>query len=186
MSTITKNKSLVENSDSSVDESEFLVMGRFGKTHGIKGFLKINSYAVPEEKLLDYLPWYIERHGKWEKIELAGTQLHGHGILAQPTNSADPETARLYTGIEIAILRNKLEPLDHGQFYWTDLENLQVITIDGIDLGKVAFILETGSYDVLVIKHDTRERMIPFVWEHYIHNVDLDKKIITVDWDPEF
>lgn len=68
----------------------------------------------------------------------------------------------------------------------------QVVTTEGYELGKVIDMMETGSNDVIVVKANLKdafgaqERLIPFLDEQVIKNVDLTTRVITVDWDPGF
>ena len=71
---------------------------------------------------------------------------------------------------------------EDGSFYWTDLEGLSVVRRDGESIGRVERILETGANDVLVVGGDI-ERLIPFVIDEFIVDVDLDNGVITVDWE---
>jgi len=59
---------------------------------------------------------------------------------------------------------------------------MQVLHRDGTNLGEVAYLMETGANDVLVTKGE-RERLIPFIADQVILDVDLAKGIITVDWE---
>ena len=52
----------------------------------------------------------------------------------------------------------------------------------GENLGRVETLMETGANDVLVVKSDSGEVLIPFI-DQYLRNVDREKKIITVLWD---
>lgn len=88
-------------------------------------------------------------------------------------------------GDEIAIYRKQLGKLDEGEYYWHQLEGLKVVTTEGVELGKVHHLLETGANDVLVVRGD-RERLVPLTVGHTVIEVDLSTGIITVDWDPEF
>jgi 16S rRNA processing protein RimM len=69
---------------------------------------------------------------------------------------------------------------------------MQVVTTNGYDLGEVTDIMETGSNDVLVVKANLKdafgqkERLIPFLEEQVIKNVDRIAQRIEVDWDPGF
>jgi 16S rRNA processing protein RimM len=69
---------------------------------------------------------------------------------------------------------------------------MQVVTDKGYDLGTVSDMLETGSNDVLVIKANLKdafgqkERLIPFLEEQVIKNIDREAQRIEVDWDPGF
>jgi 16S rRNA processing protein RimM len=77
-------------------------------------------------------------------------------------------------------------------FYWRDLIGCQVKTDKGYDLGIVTEIMETGSNDVLVVKANSndafgqKERLIPFIEQQVISNVDITSKLITVNWQPDF
>jgi len=78
-----------------------------------------------------------------------------------------------------------LPPTQQNEYYWSDLVGLKVETTTGINLGVVDYLIETGANDVLVVVGD-RERLIPFLQQQNVINVDLDAGEIVVDWDPEF
>ena len=63
-------------------------------------------------------------------------------------------------------------------------QGLTVLNLEGERLGTVNHLLETGANDVLVVKSE-RDRLIPYVPER-IHEVDLEKGQIIVDWDVAF
>jgi len=86
---------------------------------------------------------------------------------------------------EIAVTRARLPPSRSDEFYWTDLEGLEVWNREGIRLGVVDHLFSTGANDVLVVSGE-RERLLPFAWDDVIRSVDFDQRRIEVDWDPEF
>ena len=47
-----------------------LVVGRVGGVHGIKGWLKINSYTRPSENILTYKPWLLAKNNIWQEINI--------------------------------------------------------------------------------------------------------------------
>ncbi len=53
---------------------------------------------------------------------------------------------------------------------------------DGTALGRVAYLLETGANDVLVTTGEP-ERLIPFIVDKVILDVDLAACVFTVDWE---
>ncbi len=71
------------------------------------------------------------------------------------------------------------------EYYWSDLVGLQVITRDGLVLGVVDHLFETGANDVMVVKGE-QEYLVPFIQEQVVESVDLESRIIRVDWDPDF
>ncbi len=102
------------------------------------------------------------------------------------------EDAHLLTNFEIAIDPTSLPELSEDEFYWRELFGMQVVTTKGYHLGEVSDILETGSNDVLVVKANIKdafgqkERLIPFLEEQVIKQVDREAQRIEVDWDPGF
>ena len=94
----------------------------------------------------------------------------------------DRNKAEELVNFEISIASDALPELEDGDFYWHQLEGLQVVNLEGQLLGKVDHLLETGANDVMVVKGE-QERLIPFVMERVVLGVDLDKGEIEVDWE---
>ncbi len=91
--------------------------------------------------------------------------------------------------MQIAVSRDALPQLDdEDEFYWSDLVGLTVINLQDEVLGQVDHILETGAHDVLAVKEDDKndERLIPFVMDDIVELVDLDNKLIRVDWGVDY
>lgn len=162
-----------------------IVVGRIAGHYGVKGWVKVNSYTEPREKIFDYRPWYLEHDGVARQIEIVGCRAQGKGLIVQFAGMADRETAADLIGMNILVERNALGETDEGQYYWHDLVGLRVVTVDGCDLGHVESLLATGANDVLVLRGE-RRRLIPFVVDEYVKRVDLTAATITVDWDPAF
>jgi 16S rRNA processing protein RimM len=96
----------------------------------------------------------------------------------------DREEAAVLIGTDIAVPRDAMPDTEPEQYYWSDLEGLSVVRRDGTELGKVAYLLETGANDVMVVKGE-REVLIPFVMNKVVLGVDLSSGRIEVDWEWE-
>lgn len=88
----------------------------------------------------------------------------------------------MFVDCDIAVSKDDLPDAEDGQYYWADLEGLRVVHRDGTELGCVAYMMETGANDVMVTKGE-RERLIPFVVDKVILDVDFDEGVISVDWE---
>ena len=163
-------------------DPDYIVVGKIGSTYGIKGWLKVTAFTEVAASILDYSPWYLNENHSWKQIKIEDGRQHGKGIIAKLEGYDTPETARLLTGHEIAIKREQLAVLKQHEFYWSDLIGLTVINQDGKDLGKVIYILETGSHDVLVVKGE-KEHGIPYLTDTVVQRIDLDAKVIHVNWE---
>ena len=169
-----------------VDPTQLLTVGRVSGVYGVRGWVRVHSYTAPRTAILEYGEWHLLLQGRWQPVELSGGRAHGKGIVVQFEAMDDRDRARELIGVEIAIPRSQLPPPEPGEYYWTDLEGLQVETLSGEPLGQVAYLLETGANDVMVVRDGERERLIPFVLEQYVKQVDLEGGCIRVDWDPDF
>ena len=157
-------------------------MGRIVGLFGIKGWVKVYSYTEPREALLDYDGWLLGRDDRWEPVELAEGKRHGKSVIARLRHVEDRDTAAAIVGSEIGIERGRLPEPEDGHYYWADLEGMTVRHKDGSDIGKVAYVMATGANDVLVTEGPD-ERLIPFVQERVVVDVDLAEGVITVDWE---
>jgi 16S rRNA processing protein RimM len=164
-------------------DPDYIIIGKFSSTFGVHGWIKIRAFTEFGESILKYLPWYIKRKNEpWTPIKVESGRVQGKGILAKLEGINTPEEARLLTGLSIAIPRSQLPSLKDDEYYWSDLVGLTVINKNGELLGKVIYLIETGSNDVLVIKGD-KEHAIPYLMGTVITRIDLEKKEIHVDWE---
>jgi len=158
------------------------VLGRISGVFGVRGWVKIYSYTDPREAVLNYESWFLGHDGDWRPASVAEGQRHGKTVVARLDGFDDRDQAATLIGNEIAVTRDALPETEGGHFYWHDLEGLQVLRSDGSKLGTVAYLLETGAHDVMVVKGEV-ERLIPFVNDEVIVDVDLANGVITVDWE---
>jgi 16S rRNA processing protein RimM len=163
----------------------YVTVGQLGKTYGLQGWLKVNSFTDPMDNLLDYSPLYFKQEEQWSVLPITEMRLHANSIVAHIQGYDTPESARLLTGTELAIHRSQLPKLAKDEFFWCDLVGMNVVTCSGVELGKVDSLLRAGGNDILVVK-GAKEHLIPLVRNHFVMKIDAALQQITVDWDPEF
>jgi len=168
------------------DMEDYLIVGRISGLYGVRGWVKIFSHTEPRENILSYRTWYLRRGDEWQAVEPADGRSHGKGVVAKVSGYDDRDMAAGLIGSDIAIRREQLQQAAPGEYYWSDLIGLQVSTVEGVDLGTVDHLMETGSNDVLVVLQGKRERLIPFIREQVIREIDLATGKMVVDWDPDF
>ena len=171
--------------DMAESSEELVTLGRVSGLFGVRGWIKVFSHTEPRESILEFEPWYLHLQGGWREMRVAEGQRHGKSVIARLDGMSDRDAAAVLVGADIAVHRDQMPALDEGEFYWSDLAGLQVVTVDGRDLGRVERLLETGANDVLVVQGE-RERLIPFLRPDVVTAVDLDGAVIRVDWDPDF
>ncbi len=161
---------------------EPVLLGRIDGLFGVRGWVKVFSFTDPREAVLGYGPWWIRQEGAWRRVPLAEGRRHGKNVIARLEGCTDRDQAMLLLGSDIAVAAEALPAPEDGRYYWRDLEGLAVVHRDGTLLGRVAYVMETGAHDVLVIEGD-RERLVPFVPGEVILDVDFANAIIHVDWE---
>jgi 16S rRNA processing protein RimM len=147
--------------------------------------VKVFSETEPRESILQYSPWYLELGEQRIEAIVTSGRRHGKGLVAKLQGIDDRDRAAQLRSALIAVERERLPALPAGEYYWADLVGLRVTNLEGIDLGVVDHLIETGSNDVLVLRGE-RERLVPFLPESVIKSIDLEQGTMSVDWDADF
>lgn len=164
-----------------------VLMGRIVGLYGVQGWLKIESWSEPRTRIFDYQPWQLSS-APGEMVEVAGIKgrPQGKGLICFLPGVDTREKAAALVGQDIFVARELLPPPGQDEYYWVDLEGLEVVTTEGVALGRVSHLFATGANDVVVVRDGERERLIPFIQGNYVRSVDLQAGRMVVDWDPEF
>ncbi|MGZ8237785.1 MAG: ribosome maturation factor RimM [Methylobacter sp.] len=168
-----------------MSKQQHVSVGKISGVFGVKGWVKVFSFTDPRENILTYSPWLLKKDDETKTINVVDGQLQGKTIVAQLAGVNDRDQAASLMGWDIFISQDQLPKAAKGEYYWSELIGLNVVTIDGVQLGVVDSLLETGANDVIIVQGE-RERVIPFLQGQTIINVDLNVGKIIVDWDPEF
>lgn len=168
------------------DPERLVLLGRIVGVHGVQGEVKLESWTEPRTQIFRYQPWVLKGAGGDVQIEGSRGRAQGKGIVATLPGIADRDHAAALLGSEIWVRRSALPGPRDGEYYWVDLEGLDVVNLDGASLGRVSHLVATGANDVLVTHDGERERLIPFVVGPFVTNVDFEAGRIMVDWDPAF
>jgi len=164
-----------------MDVDGALHIGKIVGVHGMKGYLKIYSFAEstglfdPGKQLTLKRP-----DGEMETVTVVDTQPYKNFLRVAFADVTDRSAAEALIGAGLYINRSELSEPEDGRWYWCDLIGLAVYQTDGAYLGQVENLFETGSNDVFVVKNGETEILIPVI-ESVVRNVDLEKKKITVD-----
>ncbi|MBT8143328.1 MAG: ribosome maturation factor RimM [Gammaproteobacteria bacterium] len=162
-----------------------VTLGRVSGLHGVRGWLKVYSYTDPPNAIADYSPWCLEIQGQRSEYELERLQQHGNRLLARIRGVDNRDLAASLVGATITITRDQLPATSNDEYYWADLVGLEVVNEDGVRLGTVDRLFETGANDVVVVTGE-RERLIPWLVGQVIRKVDLKGRQLRVDWDADF
>lgn len=167
------------------NQTNWIVIGRFGRPHGVKGFVTVQSFTEPSDNILRYTDWHVFLNNQWQPVKLLCVEVHNKAIVAQIDGYPEREMVSRLTNAEIAIQKEQLAELAPGEYYWHQLIGMNVVNQKGDAFGMVTEIMPTGSNDVLVVQGEKRH-LIPYLPEQFIIHIDDEKKVITVNWDVDF
>ncbi|RUR07062.1 ribosome maturation factor RimM [Legionella sp. km772] len=166
-------------------QEDWVIVGRFGRPHGIKGFITVYSFTEPSDNILSYSDWHVFLNESWQPIKLLSVQVHNKTIVAQIEGFPERESVARLTNIEIAIYKDQLVPLAPGEYYWHQLIGMKVINQQDQIFGQVVEVMPTGSNDVLVVQGEKRH-LIPYLPGQFVIEIDAQSSTIIVDWDMDF
>lgn len=167
------------------NQSNWVVIGRFGRPHGIKGFVSVHSFTEPRDNILRYTDWHAFLGNTWQPVKILCVEVHNKNIIAQIEGYPEREMAARLTNVEIAVQKEQLAELEPGEYYWHQLIGMNVINQKGESFGTVIEIIPTGSNDVLVVQGEKRH-LIPFLPGQFVMDINDSQQLITVDWDVDF
>ena len=191
-----------------------IVLGTIGAPWGIKGWVKLFSWTDPPENLLDYRRFWLAGPDGLEEIEIDQAKPHGGALVGHIAGCDVREACGRYTGRELLVPKELLPKLK-DEYYWHQLEGLEVRTLSGEVLGRVDHLFETGANDVMVVRQQkapdsadagsgspqnadnavrdepvtnepVTERLLPWIEGQVVREVNLDQGYILVDWDKDW
>ncbi|WP_042261056.1 ribosome maturation factor RimM [Paraburkholderia heleia] len=168
--------------------------------YGLKGWLKIAPHAQDGRALLGAKRWWLlkgregQAHRERHSAVRVSAKVHGDGVVGQLSGLADRDAALLLRGARVYVSRAEFPAPAADEYYWVDLIGLDVANEAGVELGKVADLIDNGAQSVLRVtyastdkdgKPASGERLIPFVGV-FVKTVDLAAKRIVVDWEADY
>lgn len=160
------------------------MMGRIAAPFGVKGWVKVQPFSEDPGTLMDYESWRVGRDEQQTHYSVEAIQDHGKALVAKLVGIDDRDAAYALRGQEISVAKSDLPPPEENEFYWSDLIGLKVVNRQGVELGTVDSLMESGANDLLVVK-GAREHLIPFV-AAFVGEVNVTAGTIEVDWGEDY
>ena len=123
-----------------------VVMGEIVGPYGVRGWLKVRSFAESPDALLGFAAWWVKpaRGANVDRVR-AARRTHAFGFAgrgARPA-SATREAALAMKGFEVGVPRTALPAAADDEIYWDDLTGLAVVNRAGVVLGEVLGVVRS-------------------------------------------
>ena len=158
-----------------------LLIGKIVKPHGLRGDVKVMSYAESLNTYDNLKAIYLKKvDDTIEALHINKVSPAKGLVILGIDGVEDVSGAEELRGLELFIDRNELEEPGEGEYYQHDLLGLNVFTIQGSDLGTIRNIMPTGDHDVLVVRKGKKEHLIPAI-KDIVMEVNLKEKKVIIE-----
>ncbi|QJC35866.1 ribosome maturation factor RimM [Enterobacteriaceae endosymbiont of Donacia sparganii] len=168
---------------------EKIILGKFGKIYGIKGWIRLFSYTQNKNNIFLYKKLFILNNIRnIVFIKFNQFKVKKNYFIVKINNLNKNEDTIKFINHQIYIFKYELiKYKNKKEYYWIDIIGCHILNKHKIYLGKVINIIETKIYDILIIKSNNLFKkkiiFIPFIEPNIIRKIDLIHNIIKVNWN---
>ncbi|WP_030675931.1 ribosome maturation factor RimM [Streptomyces sp. NRRL B-1347] len=162
-----------------------LVVARIGRAHGIKGEVTVEVRTDEPELRLGPGAVLATDPAARGPLTIETGRVHSGRLLLRFAGVSDRTGAEaLRNTVLIAEVDPSELPEDEDEFYDHQLMDLDVVTKDGTEVGRITEISHLPSQDLFIVERpDGSEVMIPFV-ESIVTEIDLEEQRAVIDPPP--
>ena len=156
-------------------------VGRLGAAHGVRGWLRVQSFTDPPQRLFEWKRWRLQSGAEVNVLE---ARPQGNGWIAQLEGIEDRDAAGRLSGQVVLVDRDELPATTGREYYRADLVGFEARNVEDVLLGVVDHFIDTPGNAVMVIR-GTREYLVPMSAQH-LRSVDQQARRLIVDWPEDF
>ena len=161
-------------------KQEYFEIGQIVKHFWIKGMVKVNPFTEDISKFESLNSIFLEKENKLIKIEIEEVKYSKNQVLLKIKGINSIEEAEKYRGCYLKIARKDAKKLPKDTYFIADLIGLKVYTDEGILLGNVDDIYNSGANDIYVVKDEKGKQILLPAIKKVIKQVDLEQEKIIV------
>jgi 16S rRNA processing protein RimM len=166
-----------------------IVIAKITSVHGIKGFVKLLSFAANPADFDKYSSKVFDAKNNPYKIKIISQVPGGNNdlFIAKIDGVEDRNAAELLRNTELFIKRGDLKKAKKDEFYYVDLIGLDVLNTQKKKIGKVLSVNDFGAGGIVDIEFDANSSDTEsFAFTHQTFpEVDVEKGFLILDL-PEF
>ncbi len=168
-------------SDEQTNSSEprFIAIGRIIRAHGLRGELAVEVLTDFPERFDTIEVVYLGDSQRADIWEVAATRWNKNRILLTLEGCEDRTTAEGMRGLLVQIPIEEAMSLPEDEYYPHELVGLDVVTVDGEELGRISEVIFTNANEVYVVVGPRGQVLLPAIAD-VIDHVDLKAGRISV------
>src|SRR6185295_8613333 len=171
---------------SSATSQRLVLMGAILGAHGIKGEVKVKSFAAKPADIAEYGPLTDTKHKRIFELSVVGAAAKGV-LIGRIAGITDRNAAEALKGVELFVDRERLPmPKDPEEYYLADLIGLGAVDGKGAKLGEIVSVDNYGAGDLLLVVPENGEGfVVPFA-KAFVPVVDVKDRRVVLDLPADF
>lgn len=164
-----------------VSPEDLVLVGSILRPHGLKGLLRIQSYARSGKSFLTAGTVFVKtQQGETSEHAVLSISPHQGIFLLKLKGVESSEEAETYRGAAIFIKKDSLSRESDEEYFWHEIIGLQVYLKSGEYVGTIREVFSTGANDVFVLREGGAEVLIPAIHD-VVQEVDLERKRMIIE-----
>ncbi len=159
--------------------SNYFEIGKIVSAHGIKGYVKVYPLTDDADRFFELKSILLDPERADSALHIDNVEnMSNNTLLIKFKEVKDRNEAEALKGRFVYIERAQAAPLGDNEYYLGDLVGLNVCDTNGVLIGKLAEIIQTGAVDVFYIRGE-KSYMLPALQKNITPL--LDQGMIQVD-----
>jgi len=152
----------------------YILIGKIGKPHGLRGEVRLQLYSEQPENLQGYSRLVlVTTDGKLSQpLRLLSSRVQGKTAIIGLESVSERDGADGLKGMGALLEKTELPDTEEDEYYYYQYTGLTVKTVEGLFLGRVENIFSNGVQDILVVRGTGQEYLIPVVKSVIVRHSD--------------
>ncbi len=149
--------------DYSYPTESFLLLGKVAKAHGMRGEVKIFPFSGQPENIRTYRELVLvnSKGDLSPPLAILGCRVQGKVAITSLDSITSRDKAEGIEGMGVLLAKTNLPELTENEFYWHQYIGKTVRDLKGSYIGEIEAIFPGGTHDIMVIKSETEEILVP-------------------------
>lgn len=159
---------------------DLLEVGKIINTHGLRGEVKVASWTDYPEVFEDLTTVYIKTKGEYKPLTVRNIKYQKNNLIVKFAELSDINEAEPLKSLLLYAERSELGELEDGVYYIADLIGVDVEDENGVSLGKIKDVMQTGANDIYVVERESKKDLLIPVLPEVVLSVDINEKKAVV------
>lgn len=161
-------------------DSNYIEVGKIVNTHGLRGDVKVIVWMDSPEDFETLEHVYIETRSETKRLTIQRVRYQKNNIIAKFEEFDDINDVEQFKNKVIYADRSELGELPEGVHYIVDLIGLKVVSEDGVEIGVISDVFNTGANDIYDVKREGKKNLLLPVIDDVVKEIDIDGGTVTV------